>query len=82
MPRNFPRLQDSLLTNFLDHRLSKDHNTARFYIVNVDTMPEAAEELGVKSPPYFVLFKHGKKVAEVTSADARELEEAIVQYTA
>ncbi|OAP63048.1 thioredoxin [Fonsecaea erecta] len=48
-----------------------------FYKVDVDEVPDVAQELGVRAMPTFMIFKNGQKVAEVVGADKRALEAAI-----
>ncbi|KIV93989.1 thioredoxin [Exophiala mesophila] len=48
-----------------------------FYKVDVDEVPDVAQELGVRAMPTFMLFKGGEKVGEVVGADKRALRAAI-----
>ncbi|KIW33742.1 thioredoxin [Cladophialophora immunda] len=48
-----------------------------FYKVDVDEVPDVAQELGVRAMPTFMIFKNGEKVAEVVGANKRALEQAI-----
>lgn len=50
---------------------------ARFYKVDVDEVPDVAQELGVRAMPTFLLFKNGEKVAEVVGANPPALNAAI-----
>lgn len=77
-----PNLLDSPLTNHVDYRLSKEHKiaTSRFYTIDVDAMPEASEELGVRSLPEFYFFQ-GEQVHMVKGPDHPGLEEAVAKYT-
>ncbi|KAL8900455.1 MAG: hypothetical protein Q9192_001052 [Flavoplaca navasiana] len=49
-------------------KLSNTHTAARFYKLDIDEVPEVAEELGVRAMPTFVIFKEGKQVGEVVGA--------------
>ena len=59
--------------------MSDQYPTARFYKVDVDQVPEVAQELGVRAMPTFMLFKNGEKVADVVGANPKALEAAIQQ---
>ncbi|EXJ94520.1 thioredoxin 1 [Capronia coronata CBS 617.96] len=48
-----------------------------FYKIDVDEVPDVAQELGVRAMPTFMLFKNGEKVAEVVGANKKALEQAI-----
>ncbi|KIW11963.1 thioredoxin [Exophiala spinifera] len=48
-----------------------------FYKIDVDEVPDVAQELGVRAMPTFMLFKNGEKVGEVVGANKRALEQAI-----
>jgi len=48
-----------------------------FYKVDVDKVPDLAQELNVRAMPTFMLFKGGEKVGEVVGADPRALRNAI-----
>ncbi|KAI7200875.1 hypothetical protein KC352_g19527, partial [Hortaea werneckii] len=45
--------------------------------IDVDDVPEVAQELGVRAMPTFFLFKNGEKVSEVVGANPKALEAAI-----
>ncbi len=49
----------------------------KFYKVDVDEVPDVAQELGVRAMPTFVIFKDGEKVGEVVGANAKALEAAV-----
>ncbi|KAJ9501241.1 thioredoxin trx1 [Exophiala xenobiotica] len=48
-----------------------------FYKIDVDEVPDIAQELGVRAMPTFMLFKNGEKVGEVVGANKKALEQAI-----
>lgn len=50
---------------------------AEFYKVDVDQVPDLAQELNVRAMPTFMLFKNGEKVGEVVGADKRALRNKI-----
>jgi thioredoxin 1 len=51
-----------------------------FYKVDVDEVPDVAQELGVRAMPTFMFFKNGEKVDEVVGADRRAIEAAIQKH--
>lgn len=57
--------------------MSDTYKDARFYKIDVDDVPEVAQELGVRAMPTFFLFKNGEKVSEVVGANPKALEAAI-----
>ncbi|KAF1927999.1 thioredoxin-domain-containing protein [Didymella exigua CBS 183.55] len=58
-------------------KLSSTYPNARFYKLDVDEVPDVAQELGIRAMPTFLLFKNGDKVAEVVGANPKALEAAI-----
>lgn len=60
-----------------DSRFSDSYPDARFYKLDVDEVPEVAQELSVRAMPTFMLFKDGNKVGEVVGANPTALETAI-----
>jgi thioredoxin 1 len=58
-------------------RFSDKYANAKFYKLDVDEVPDAAQELGIRAMPTFVLFKDGEKVGEVVGANPKALEAAI-----
>lgn len=67
-------------TAFLTHDVPRFSNTypdARFYKLDVDEVPDVAQELGIRAMPTFLLFKNGDKVDEVVGANPKALENAI-----
>jgi thioredoxin 1 len=58
-------------------RFSDAYPDARFYKLDVDEVPDVAQELGIRAMPTFLLFKNGEKVAEVVGANPKALEAAI-----
>jgi len=57
--------------------MSDSYPDARFYKLDVDEVPEVAQELGIRAMPTFMLFKNGEKVGEVVGANPKALEAAI-----
>ncbi|MCJ1453127.1 Cytoplasmic thioredoxin isoenzyme 2 [Mycoblastus sanguinarius] len=54
--------------------MSNNHPKARFYKLDVDEVPDVAQELGVRAMPTFMVFKAGEKVGEIVGANAKALE--------
>lgn len=63
--------------NKLLHRFSDTYPEARFYKLDVDEVPDVAQELGIRAMPTFLLFKNNKRVGEVVGANPKALEAAI-----
>lgn len=61
--------------------LSKEHTNARFYKLDIDEVPDVAQELGIRAMPTFVFFKNGQKVAEVVGANPSALKAAVVEWS-
>ncbi len=61
-------------------RFSDTYTSARFYKLDVDEVPEVAQELSVRAMPTFMLFKDGAKVGEVVGANPTALENAIKSH--
>lgn len=58
-------------------RFSNTYPTAKFYKLDVDEVPDVAQELGIRAMPTFLLFKKGEKIGEVVGANPKALEAAI-----
>ncbi|KAH7398164.1 thioredoxin-like protein [Pyrenochaeta sp. MPI-SDFR-AT-0127] len=58
-------------------KFSDKYPNARFFKLDVDEVPDVAQELGIRAMPTFLLFKGGDKVAEVVGANPKALEAAI-----
>lgn len=54
--------------------MSNNYPAARFYKLDVDEVPDVAQELGVRAMPTFMVFKDGEKVGEVVGANQKALE--------
>lgn len=61
-------------------RFSEAYPNAKFYKLDVDEVPDVAQELGIRAMPTFLLFKGGDKVGEVVGANPKALEAAIKQH--
>ena len=59
-------------------KMSDTFPSARFFKLDVDEVPDVAQELGVRAMPTFMVFRNGEKVGEVVGANQKALE-ALVQ---
>lgn len=57
--------------------MSKEFPNARFYKLDVDDVPDVAQELGVRAMPTFIFFKDGEKVDEVVGANPTKLKSTV-----
>jgi len=57
--------------------MSDTYPDARFFKLDVDEVPDVAQELAIRAMPTFILFKDGKKCAEIVGANPKALEAAI-----
>ena len=58
-------------------RFSEEFTKAAFYKLDVDDVPDVAQELGIRAMPTFLIFKGGEKVSEVVGANPAALKTAI-----
>ncbi|USP78754.1 Thioredoxin [Curvularia clavata] len=58
-------------------KFSEKYPNARFFKLDVDEVPDVAQELGIRAMPTFLLFKGGDKISEVVGANPKALEAAI-----
>lgn len=61
-------------------KLAHAYPGARFFKLDVDEVPDLAQELGVRAMPTFLLFKGGKQVDEVVGANKSALEAAVKKH--
>ena len=59
------------------YRFSEEFTNAAFYKLDVDDVPDVAQELSIRAMPTFLLFKNGEKVGEVVGANPNALKTAI-----
>ena len=59
------------------HRFSGIYEDAAFFKVDVDKVPDVAQELGIRAMPTFLFFKDGEKVKEVVGANPKAIDAAI-----
>lgn len=60
-------------------KLSNAYPGARFYKLDIDEVPDVAQELGVRAMPTFMIFKDGQKVNEIVGAHVKAVETAVVK---
>lgn len=59
--------------------MSNNNPEARFYKLDVDEVPDVAQELGVRAMPTFMVFRGGEKVGEVVGANQKALEALVAK---
>lgn len=59
--------------------MSNIYTAVRFYKVDVDEVPDVAQELSIRAMPTFILFKDGERSGDVVGANEKALEAAIVK---
>ena len=62
--------------------MSHEFTDVKFYKLDVDEVPDVAQELGVRAMPTFLIFKNGEKVAEVVGANERAVKAAVEKHRA
>lgn len=63
-------------------KMSDAFPSVRFYKLDVDEVPDVAQELGVRAMPTFFVFKNGEKVKEVVGANQKALEALVESQVA
>jgi len=58
-------------------KFSEEYTGAHFIKLDVDEVPDVAQELGIRAMPTFLVFKNGEKISEVVGANAKSLLAAI-----
>ncbi len=58
-------------------KFSEEYPTAHFVKLDVDEVPDVAQELAIRAMPTFLVFKNGKKIREVVGANPVALKSAI-----
>ena len=59
---------------------SSTYPSLKFVQVDVDEIPDVAEEAGIKAMPTFQVYKDGVVVDEVVGADPKKLEATIKKH--
>jgi len=57
--------------------LSGQFPNAKFYKLDVDEVPDVAQELGIRAMPTFLIFKNGEKVGEIVGANITAVKAAV-----
>ncbi|KAL8144506.1 hypothetical protein V2J09_017538 [Rumex salicifolius] len=60
--------------------MSSKHSEVEFAKIDVDELPDVAQEFGVQAMPTFVLIKQGKEVDRIVGAKKDELEKKIQKH--
>ena len=55
-------------------------DSVEFYKIDVDEVPDVAQELGIRAMPTFMLFKDGEKVEEIVGANPKAIEAALNKH--
>ncbi|EAT84116.1 hypothetical protein HBI56_058770 [Parastagonospora nodorum] len=61
-------------------KFSEKYPETRFYKLDIDEVPDIAQELGIRAMPTFVFFKNGEKVGEVVGANPKAIEAGIQEH--
>jgi thioredoxin-like negative regulator of GroEL len=78
LPQSAPTVDESRAgANSLTHRFSEQFTGAHFVKLDVDEVPDVAQELGIRAMPTFLIFKNEDKVQEVVGANPKALLAAI-----
>jgi thioredoxin 1 len=72
--------KNAATANDLRNRFSEQYPKAHFVKIDVDEVPDVAQELSIRAMPTFIVFKDGQKVEEVVGANPKALETAISTY--
>jgi thioredoxin 1 len=56
---------------------STQYPQAKFYKVDVDKVPDVAQELGIRAMPTILFFNNGEKITEVVGANPQGIENGI-----
>ena len=60
--------------------LNREQIMAKFFIIDVDSEIEMAQDFGIRSVPTFVVMKDNKEVHRVTGAKTRQQLEELIRY--
>jgi len=58
----------------------KYRDSVDFYKIDVDEVPDVAQELSIRAMPTFLLFKDGERIEEVVGADERAIRAAVDKH--
>ena len=60
--------------------LNREQIMAKFFIIDVDSEIEMAQDFEIKSVPTFVVMKDNKEIYRVTGAKTRQQLEELIRY--
>ena len=60
--------------------LNREQITAKFFIIDVDSEIEMAQDFEIKSVPTFVVMKDNKEIHRVTGAHTKQQLEELIDY--
>ena len=60
--------------------LNREQIMAKFFIIDVDSEIEMAQDFEIKSVPTFVVIKDNKEIHRVTGAQTRQQLEELIRY--
>lgn len=63
-------------------KFSEQYPQAKFYKIDVDAVPDVAQELGIRAMPTIMLFNKGEKLTEVVGANPPAIEHGIKDLVA
>lgn len=79
IPASFfnPSTKISRTKSIATHRFAKQYPNIRFYKIDIDEVPDLAQELNIRSMPTFILYNNGEEKEKVVGANPMALEAAI-----
>jgi len=60
--------------------LNREQIMAKFFIIDVDSEIEMAQDFEIRSVPTFVVMKNNKEIYRVTGAQTRQQLEELIRY--
>jgi thioredoxin 1 len=60
--------------------LNREQTMAKFFIIDVDSEIEMAQDFEIKSVPTFVVMKDNKEIYRVTGAQTKQQLEELIDY--
>ena len=60
--------------------LNREQIMAKFFIIDVDSEIEMAQDFEIRSVPTFVVMKNNKEIHRVTGAKSRQQLEELIRY--
>lgn len=58
----------------------KYKDSVDFYKIDVDEVPDVAQELGIRAMPTFLIFKDGQQVEEIVGANEKAIRAAVDKH--